>query len=266
MIIRKLKYSEIDVLKGFPPEEWHFDIISFMKLHFGKNYFFPVIAEKAGKIVGVGVGIHTGRTGWLGSIIVHEEERSRGMGGEITKYLIDMLGDMNCTSLLLIATDLGEPMYQKFGFETTDLYRFFKIDKTVQAPVQDCIRKISPKDFKMLWQLDRHATAEDRKDLLYDFTTNGYLYLKGESLGFFLPQFDQGLIVANDADAGLSLLQLKLSMGMKGIVIPDDNNAALEFLSQLGYTSYATAPRMLLGEPVRWKPEFIFSRAAGYCG
>ena len=266
MVLRKLKYSEIDVLKSFPPEEWHFDIISFMKLHFGKNYFFPVVAENSGEIVGVGNGIFTGRSVWLGNIIVHEEERGRGIGTMITKYLIDMLGKMNCTSFLLIATSQGEPMYHKLGFETTDHYHFFRISKSIPPPNHSYLRKISDVNIEMLLKLDRLATCEDRQELLSEVAGNGYQYTKCESSGFFLPEFDQGLIVANQPEAGLSLLQLKISMGMQSVVLPDKNRTALEFMMQMGYKPHASAPRMLLGNPLNWKPELIYSRAAGYCG
>jgi GNAT superfamily N-acetyltransferase len=266
MIIRKLKYREIDVLKGFPPEEWHFDIISFMKLHFGKNYFFPLVAENSGEIVGVGNGIYTGRSAWLGNIIVREDERGRGIATRITQSLLNNLQKMNCTSFLLIATKQGEPLYRKLGFETTDHYHFFKITKPMPPPEQSHIRNIAGVNTEMLLKLDRLATSEDRQELLSEFTGKGFLFSKHDANGFYLSDFDQGLIVANKPEAGLSLLQLKVSMGTQSVVIPDKNTTALEFMVQMGYRSHGSAPRMLLGDPLNWKPEYIYSRAAGYCG
>nr|NQU91854.1 GNAT family N-acetyltransferase [Bacteroidota bacterium] len=124
--IRKLKYKEIELLRDFPPADWHFNIVSFMKLHFGEDYFIPFVAEHSGEIVGVGNGIYTGDTGWLGNIIVKNDHRGKGVGTAVTNHLIVALKKWNCKSLLLIATRQGEPIYRKLGFNTTQYYHFFR--------------------------------------------------------------------------------------------------------------------------------------------
>ena len=84
--------------------------------------------------------------------------------------------------------------------------------------------------------------------------------------GFYLPDLGGGLVIALDAEAGVALLDYKLSQGTATVVIPSANAVARDLLVQRGFSEYASAPRMVLGPEVAWKAELVFSRGAGYCG
>ncbi len=267
MHIRPVKYQEIDHLENFPPESWHFNLVEFTKFHFGSDYFIPLVAEKGGEIVATGNGIYTGRTGWLGNIIVRPEFRGEGIGRAITVAVMKKLLDWNCRSLLLIATSEGESLYRKMNWEICGSYSFYRCELPVSSSGNELIRKITKQDHRKIAELDRVITGEERIPLLEKFMDQGFVFGKNEISGFYLPHFGEGLIVAEDELAGLELLHKKLgSVKNAMVVIPEENKTAGEFMENMGFRHHSKANRMCWGVRPDWKPEGIFSRASGYCG
>jgi len=264
--IEPLSWDEIPKLKGFAPMDWNFDLPSFLKFHFGKEYFFAYVAKSDNKIVAVGNGIINENTGWAGNIIVAENYRRRGLGTVITQNIVGEFRCMNCRRVLLIATSDGMPLFYKMGFKTSTNYSFYKCSHVVDWNNNSHIRRIRKADHKKILAMDRFITGENRSLLLSAFIPSGWVFVDKEIEGFYLPSFGAGFIGARSSEAGLNLLRLKLSNPKQIVVIPEENFAASGFLEQIGSIETAIAPRMYLGEEIGWHPEMIFSRAAGYCG
>ena len=100
-------------LARFAPEEWNVALDAVLLEHFGRGYFHAREMAEPDGILAIGQGIATGRAGWIGNIIVRPEVRRRGLGSRLTKDIADLLQARGCSTLLLIATELGEPVYQK---------------------------------------------------------------------------------------------------------------------------------------------------------
>jgi GNAT superfamily N-acetyltransferase len=264
--IEALKREEIPELKNFAPADWNFDLPAFLLQHFGKDYFFAFTAKSEGRIVATGNGIFTGKAGWAGNIIVDEKFRLRGIGTAITKTIADEFIRRNCRSILLIATSSGMPVYYKLGFKTSLKYSFYKCPLLLDWQDEGYIRKIRKTDFEKILAIDKFCTGEDRKLLLSNFISKGYVFDKNGIQGFYLPDFGAGFIAAESSESGLSLLRFKLSKPGQIVVIPEENFAASGFLEQMGCIETNIAPRMFLGQETDWHPEMIYSRAAGYCG
>ena len=96
-----------------------------------------------------------------------------------------------------------------------------------------------------------------------------WIYFNEDGLnisGFFLPEFGEGLIIADNVRAGIELLKMKHSIKRCNTVLPQENKAAIEFLIHNGFHKYSTVSRMILGEDIAWQPNLIFSRVGGYYG
>ncbi len=264
--IKPLNEAEISQLKGFAPADWHFDLESFLSEHFGKDHFFAFVAKTKGKIIAVGNGVFNGNAGWAGNIIVDEHYRRQGIGTAITQAIVDEFKRRNCSSVLLIATNNGMPVYYKLGFKTSLNYSFYRCPFPLDFNEDGHIQKIRKTDFEKILALDRFATGEDRRMFLSKFILSGWGFYKNGMQGFYLPDFGAGYIAAENAEAGLSLLRFKLSKPGQIVVIPEENFAASGFLEEIGCVETTIAPRMYLGQETSWHPEMIFSRAAGYCG
>ena len=266
--IRQLLKSEINLLQNFPPEGWNLDLPGFVCYHFGYSYFYPVAAEVENRIVGFGNGILNDKTGWLGNIIVLSEFRRKGIGYEITKHLVEYFNKKGCATQLLIASEMGENIYSKIGFKVSSEYHFFRKESESPVYMKDInIRKIREEDYSFVKKFDEGITGEKRYDLIKRFFSTGWVYRKEKFIeGVYLPELGSGLIFAKNNVAGLELLKFKLSSVKTKTVIPSGNKSAINFLINEGYQIDSTAPRMVLGKDVSWKPEYIFNRASGYCG
>jgi hypothetical protein len=172
---------------------------------------------------------------------------------------MDELRRRGCGRLLLVATPLGGPVYRKLGFRATGEYVFLRVPR-LEAPRTGAIRRLSEADAVL--KLDASATGEERKELLAPHLAAGWMHQGG---GFFLPGFGNGFIAAREERVGLDLLAFRHAFYPGNAVVPAGNAAAIAFLKERGAEETLRAPRMACGED-SWRPEFVFSRAAGYCG
>jgi GNAT superfamily N-acetyltransferase len=267
--IRRLNFSEISLLQNFPPEEWSLDLPKLISFHFEQPYFYPAIAELNSRIVGCGIAMIHGHISWLGTIIVLPEFRRQGIGLEITRHLVEYCFRVGCTSQLLIATDLGEPVYQKLGFEPNGTYEFFDHESTLQWSVSPQMRELKIDDYGVILELDTNITGENRQNFLKRFLPTGWVYTSkpsGKITGFYLPDLGSGLIMASECEAGLNLMKLRLSTGKTSAVIPSSNVFAKDFLLSEGFRVSQMAKRMFLGKEILWQPKNVYARASGYCG
>ena len=175
--IRSLLKSEIHLLQNFPPESWNMDLPVFISYHFDYSYFYPVVAEEDGKVVGFGNGILNDSTGWLGNILVPSEFRRRGIGHEITKHLIEYFHSKGCRNQLLIASEMGINIYCRLGFKESSTYHFLKINSDLPTyPKNENIRRINDNDFDLLKKFDEEITGEKRFHLIKRYFPTGWIY------------------------------------------------------------------------------------------
>jgi GNAT superfamily N-acetyltransferase len=267
--IRQIEQSEIPQLQNFPPEDWNLDLPRLFSFHFGYPYFYPAIAEVDRKIIGCGIAIVHGTLSWLGTIIVRPEFRRRGIGKEITSHLIEYCKGNGCKTQLLIASEMGEPIYRKLGFTTSATYVVYKRESIVPIRRISNVREVRQEDAKIIKELDREITGEERFTILERFLSTGWVYGPEKSdhiTGVYLPDFGNGLIHAKNSEAGLALMKVRLNQGKTTAVVPSLNTIAREYLLSEGFQELRTAPRMVLGNDVQWHPIMLYNRAAGYSG
>ena len=179
VIIRQILESEIYHLQNFPPDDWNLDLPRLFSFHFNHPYFYPVVAEADGRIVGCGIGIIHGAVGWLGTIIVLPEYRRQGIGQKITTHLIDYNRRKGSSTHLLTASEMGEPIYRKLGFEISSTYVFYKRESSIPTRDISDVREIQQKDFHSIKVLDREVTGEDRFQFIERFLSTGWIYDSG---------------------------------------------------------------------------------------
>jgi GNAT superfamily N-acetyltransferase len=294
--IRPLQAAELVLLRSFTPLDWNTDVYLQFRFHFGQPYFHPVAAELAGRIVGCGNALASGKAGWLGNIIVLPEYRKQGIGSALTTTLMEHLSAQGCTSLILTATRMGEPVYTKLGFTTRSDYAFLQDLTRItepggpeafkpglqgyksgphlarrlfeRRPIRQ-IRRAGAKDLEAMRALDEEITGEKRATFLERYKADGWVYQRGKEnaiTGFLLRGLEESPIIAREPQAGLALLDFKTRTRQSSFVIPSTNTTAIDFMIAVGYTVRHTMPRMVLGPELDWRPEGVFSRAAGFCG
>ena len=75
-----------------------------------------VVAEAGGELVGVAAGAVFGGTGWVGGVAVVPAHRRIGLGGALTEAIVEFLEGRGVATVLLHATALGRPVYERLGF------------------------------------------------------------------------------------------------------------------------------------------------------
>lgn len=272
--IRPIKEDELPLMRDFAPADWNTNLEKVYGRFYGQPWFHPLVVLDATEIIGTGVAMIYPNAAWLGTIIVKDEYRSRGIGRFITTELIKTVKTKGIDAIILAASSMGLPIYQKLGF-THDLnYLFFKKDGPFHPDFEkENISPITPQDHAAILSIDRRVSGEDRKGLLlhmmdtgFKFTQQGKHGKQGAIDGYFLPDFGKGLIIATTDRVGLELLKFKISGDQSPVVIPETNKAVLEFLVNNGYTHYQTSPRMFLENNVTWDSQRIYARGSGYLG
>ncbi|MDA0181998.1 GNAT family N-acetyltransferase [Solirubrobacter phytolaccae] len=210
-----------------------------------------LVAEEDGAVVGTAASVGFGPTAWLGGVTVAPQARGNGLGRQLTEAAIDALGERE--TILLLATPMGQPVYEKLGFEVEGTYRVFssgsrRPEKTVE------LRDVTPDDHDAIRALDRRATGEDRS-LAIDASLEGAKAtpdLKAVALNPPWP----ALPIIGDPQAATTLLTSLIEPGLR-IAVPDENTDAVNLLRLLG-REQRTVARMRRGPAVDWRPDEVW--------
>ena len=267
--VTSLARRDIPALTALQPPDWG-DVRLVFNRHLDHDYFHAfVIKRNDGLPVGVGEVIRFNLTAWLGNIIVHPEYQRQGLGGLLTLHGVKYAQHHGLSSIWLLATPQGAPVYERLGFNLHGRYLFYRTDLPLNPPEGVRCRRLKDIDHSQLFHLDQVATGEDRKPML-EVALQGALGTfssDGRLTGFYLPQLGDGLIVANNQQDGMALLAQRQSNGKSYVVIPEANTWLCNYLAIRHFTVFRTAQLMALGPTKKvWHPEMVYSRIGGYAG
>jgi GNAT superfamily N-acetyltransferase len=264
--IGSLLPTDLSAIPGLQPSGWG-EVNSIHAFYTSHDFCFPLKVVSENRIAGIGTAIIHNEVAWLGHIIVHPDFRSRGIGRFITQALVDLVESKNCSTIYLIATDMGEPVYKKIGFETETEYVFFKdIVPNPDWGSSPNILPYSPAYKDQIAALDKLVSNEHRMFHLEQFVADGFVHLTNNTInGFYLPTFGDGLVLATKLSAGLDLLKLRLA-SKDNACFPIDNTDAMEFMHSNSFKEFRKASRMRLGEKRDWSPQYIYNRIGGNLG
>jgi predicted N-acetyltransferase YhbS len=237
----------------------------------------PLVAEENGQIVGTAAGTRRGKVGWIGHVIVRPDCRRRGIGSALVEAVGARLEEAGCRTLLLVATDLGRPVYERLGFRVDSLYSKLSGPALDTFPARPNLRPVAEPDLPAIRALDYLASGEDRSAHIRLATEGGWVAAgatPGEVRGFYLPApWAEGPLVASDPEAMALLLDVtrataNLARGQAEarFTIPAANTAAITHLRACGFVEAAPLPRMIRGEPLDWRPDLIGGRFSGAIG
>jgi len=215
------------------------------------------------RIVGAACCASFGTTGWIGALGVLPRARGRGAGGALTEACVEWLRGRGAQTVLLHATDLGRPVYERIGFVAEGRSRAWRGGPT-HGRHPDGLRPLRPADRAALRALDTAITGEDRAAVLdaiaplsglaaeRDGALRGYLLASAWGAG--------PAVLADDEETGIELLSAArgATQGPAILTLPDDNAAGVRALERWGFRAVNHAERMRLGPRVDWHPEQLF--------
>ena len=267
MYFTSVTNNDLDQIRKLQPEGWP-PIIPEFEFYIKSDFCFPLKVQVDDKIVGVGVSIVHESTAWIAHIIVDSNCRNRGIGSQIVDKLLKNLKKKSVVSCSLIATELGKPVYEKAGFRIVTEYTFLKRERPWKNyPVSKNIISYKEEFQSQIFELDKKIYGENREKLLKGYVENSLIYEENKKVsGCFFPGLREGLIIADEVDAGLELMKVKYAQVDKA-VLPSDNIDGINFLKQNGFVvTDKTGTRMVLGKNINWIPQKIYSRIGGNLG
>jgi GNAT superfamily N-acetyltransferase len=223
-----------------------------------------VVAEAGGELVGVAAGAVFTGTGWVGGVAVVPGHRRAGLGGALTEAIVEFLEGRGVTTVLLHATALGRPVYERLGFVPEAAYLTLTGPTRPPSPGDPSLRAGRQSDLETVLALDLAATGEDRRRLLTALWPTGGLVAAGNGrlLGYHLasPWRSGGAVIATDPEAGLVLLDaVRVAPGDEvGISVPAANTPAVQSLESAGFSERYRTVRMHRGPRVPWNPAALF--------
>jgi GNAT superfamily N-acetyltransferase len=235
----------------------------------------PFVADEGGRIVGTGVATAYGRVGWVGTIFVAPDRRGGGLGKRLTRTVIDDLEARGCRTLVLIATELGRPVYEGFGFDVLAEHRRLQTMGTAETGPVSGIRPFAPDDLPAIVAHDAEATGEDRSSVIRSLATpeSARVAVRADgSVGGFVVRGPWGgaALIAPDPDDALRLLEWRRRRSGPDAVVaaglPDSNEAGRARLLAAGWTESTGAVRMVRGRPPGWRPASIWGQFNGALG
>src|SRR4051812_424068 len=119
-----------------------------------------LVAERDGRVIATGASIGFGSTAWIGAIAVRPEARGKRLGERMTEAAIEAVGERS--TLLLLASPLGRPIYERMGFEAEGAFRVFSGPASAKPARRDDVRLATEADHAGIRALDVLATGEDR--------------------------------------------------------------------------------------------------------
>ena len=180
-----------------------------------------LVSEEKGKIFGIGGVFLFEKVSSFGYMAVLPEYRGKGIGTKVFTNLLKIAHNMNCETMILYASKLGKPIYEKFGFQD----RFYGIMH--QFPTRIANFGFHSKNLKVLknlpeWTLtlDKNAMGFDRRKYLNLKVKLGAKVLVIENEGYgLLVNKRLGPLIAINQDAALQIINKGIIMGANHIII-----------------------------------------------
>jgi GNAT superfamily N-acetyltransferase len=239
-----------------------------------------VVADRGGRVVGVGSGIGYGRLGVVGNMIVDPSHRRRGIGAAILTAVVDFLERRGCTRLELSATDDGRPLYAQHGFSPCDpgvsavVTRDAKLDvegggmleEAGSASLTELIAYDAPRFGGGRGPLLATMLAHPERPLLIVRNAGaitGWAWIRPEAGRI-------GPVVADEPDAAVALVgeglaRIPRAEGLR-LNLPAANRAGIERLRSIGAALEPWTGRMARGAQVPRREDTIYANAVGALG
>ena len=228
-LIRELKMSELHnsliVLyrsfnRAIPPDLNNQEKLLINLINYGIAEF--LVAEEDGKIIGLGGIFFFGDTCSIGYMAVLPEVRSKGLGTSIFNNLVKIVKMKGCKTFMLYASELGAPIYQKFGFRSN--YRTTAYDLPSQLHESQKLNEnvnVLKKFPEWAANIERVAIGFDRREFLRIKLSHGSKLIIVEKEGYALISgLRLGPLIAKNLHTAVEIIKMGILLGANNIIFP----------------------------------------------
>jgi ribosomal protein S18 acetylase RimI-like enzyme len=201
------------------------------------------------------------KSGWIGNLIVAETMRGRGIGSSLMRKAMEALLRAGAETVWLTASDLGKPIYERFGFVEIDAIKRWK-GKGIGVHAEQA-RHISLEE---AIKMDGQGWGEMRNSLVTAALERGEMF--GTDGGFLVLQdcgaFRQagpwGCDEAGDAALLLDTVLSRIEGAFEIVLdVPERNRAAASLLASRGFCVTGRTSLMYFGARPLYRPDKIYA-------
>ena len=180
------------------------------------------VAEENGKILGLGGIFFFGVICSIGYMAVLPEVRRNGLGTSIFNNLVKIGKLKGCKTFMLYASELGEPIYHKFGFRSkyvTSVYNLLNMPLRLQKTN----KKINHPNIFPNWAalIDKNTIGFDRSEFLQLKINHGSILITVDKEGFALISgLRVGPVISKNIHTAVYLINEGIKLGANHIIVP----------------------------------------------
>ncbi|MCK4379623.1 MAG: GNAT family N-acetyltransferase [Candidatus Lokiarchaeota archaeon] len=222
-----------------------------------------LISEEKGKVFGIGGVFTFEKVSSFGYMAVLLEYRGKGVGTEIFRNLLEIANKMNSETMILYASQLGEPIYKKFGFKR----RFYGM--MYQLPIQPPKLGITDKEIKILYTVPDSMLALDKKAMGFDRTNYlnmriklGAKILTIEDEGYgLLANKRLGPLVAINLKAALQIINKSITLGADHMIIAKHQYLPKRIFEMFNLTELENraSVKMVYGKEIKKELDLLYA-------
>ena len=219
-----------------------------------------LVAVDDGTIVGMACAVQYARLAYIGPMAVSAAHQGKGIGRTLFEALVQALESRGCLTMMLDATDAGEPLYRKFGF--LDAARTFDLGRTAGPGV--AVRPASGKLAESV-TLDEGIFGANREPVFRRLLEVEGAALFSRPAGYLVAQTKlAGPFAALDREAAAQLLDEALLAGAVAsrVLAPVENPHAEALLVSRGFRVQREVRHMRRGQPAGMRRDLMYGLAS----
>jgi GNAT superfamily N-acetyltransferase len=222
-----------------------------------------IIIEQNDKICGLGAAFFFGKVCSFGYMAVLQNYRNKRFGTRVFSSLMDYASHYGCVTFTLYASNLGEPIYRKFGFQGRFYETMYYLPKKInyETPSSKEVR-IEYDLPKWAIELDYKAIGFDRSHYLNILINHGSKLLIIENEGYSLISSNRlGPLIVKNLNSAVILIREGILHGADHIIIPKHSKLPMGLfdLIKLTETGGINNLMMIKGKELHRKLEYFYA-------
>jgi ribosomal protein S18 acetylase RimI-like enzyme len=213
-----------------------------------------------GVTVGLVCAVQYGPVAYIGPMGVDPDAQGKGIGRALMKRLVASLEARHCMTMMLDATEAGEPLYRKFGFEQTA--RTYDMTREAGPGIRDMPGHAR---LEQAVRIDEQVFSANREPLFQRLLQDEGAALFGDDEAFLVAQTKLlGPFSAFHRDAAARLLDLALDRGAVAgrVLAPVENPEARGLLESRGFQVQREGKHMRRGRPCAMRRDLMYGLAS----
>ena len=182
---------------------------------------FQVVEEKS-KIIGLGGIFSFGDLCYIGYMAVLQEMRRKGLGTTLFRNLIKIGQLKGCKTFMLYASELGAPIYHKYGFRNKYYTKEYDLPSKPSL-LKSINKRINRTGIFPNWasSIDKNTIGYDRSEFLQLKINHGSILITADKEGFALISGSiLGPVISKNIDTAVSLMNEGIKLGANHIIVP----------------------------------------------